>query len=133
MERSIIITIFLVILVIAGATAVFIFLKDFRKTDDNISGIVVDADIKEFDIKLKDGKFTPDVVYANLGDTIKIRIKSIGHSSGFVMPDFSIDEELKKGKEKEILFVIDKKGSFTFSCGWYCSEDDENEEGKIII
>ncbi len=84
-------------------------------------------------------EFTPDLIEADFGDIIVLRIWSTldresGYGKhGFALIDWFIDETLPKDTWTTIIFVADKQGEFYFGCQHNCGTDHANMLGRIII
>ncbi len=62
-------------------------------------------------------KFTPNVIDAMRGDTIKLIFKSGGGIHDLMIDAFDVQtSQLGDGEEEEVEFVVDKMGTFEFYC-----------------
>lgn len=66
---------------------------------------------------------------------VKILIRNIETvTHGFAIPDLDVAaREIKAGEVKVIKFIPDKKGTFTFMCTVWCSDEHLHMTGEIIV
>ena len=89
--------------------------------------------IKEFKITAKDGKFEPNVIKVNKGETILIKLTSVGEPAGFKSVNFSVDEYIPADKETEIKFIASIAGEYNFFSNVPSSHGNQNLKGQIIV
>lgn len=58
--------------------------------------------------------FSPDSISVPVGTRVIIKATATDTNHGLAIPDYGIDEVLLKGRQKTIIFVADKPGTFTF-------------------
>lgn len=94
--------------------------------------------------------FDPPVVRVNLGDTVRLRIRSLDVTHGFFLEAFDISASIipdspyleishpsRKGepveKVEELVFVADKTGKFRFRCSRVCGNMHPFMQGELIV
>lgn len=105
--------------------------QGFEDIDEAVVGS--DGNAKEFAILAKQWEFEPEVIEANLGDNVKLNIKSLDVTHGFALPDFSVNSRIDAGKTTTVEFIADKKGSFNFFCNVQCGEGHGGMRGKLVV
>lgn len=91
------------------------------------------GELKEFSMIAKQFEFVPNSITVNEGDTVRIKVKSIDVQHGFRLPAFGVDEVLEPNKEVTVEFVVDKKGTFPFSCSVPCGSGHGAMTGEIVV
>lgn len=78
-------------------------------------------------------KFTPNIINAKKGDTVRLTFKSTAGIHNLVIDEFSVEtNKIGDGEEEEVEFVADKTGTFEF----YCSVANHRAmgmTGKLIV
>ena len=64
---------------------------------------------------------------------MKLQIKSIDVTHGFNLPAFGVNKQLDAGKTTTVEFVVDKKGTFAFSCSVFCGAGHSGMTGKLVV
>ena len=94
--------------------------------------------------------YDPPVVRVNLGDTVRLRIRSLDVTHGFFLEAFDINASIipdspyleishpsRKGepveKVEELVFVADKTGKFRFRCSRVCGNMHPFMQGELIV
>ena len=73
-------------------------------------------------------KFTPNVIKAKKGDTVRLIFKSTGAIHNLVIDEFGIEtNKIGDGEEEEVEFVVDKAGTFEY----YCSVANHRAMGMV--
>jgi len=104
----------------------------------------IDIESLELSGELQDGKriinaeawkydFSPNPIVVNLGDDVRLIMKSNDVTHGFLLPEFEINELLPPGRPKTIQFVADKQGTFKFLCSVSCGSGHGGMNGKLIV
>jgi len=88
---------------------------------------------KEFTIIVKKWEFSPEEIIVNKGDTVKLHIESIDVMHGFGLLAFGINEDLEPGKIIDVEFIVDKTGTFTFTCTVFCGSGHRDMKGQLIV
>ncbi len=69
--------------------------------------------------------YTPDVVEANLGDTLQLHITNIEQTPdathGFAIPQYNIEASIDPGEVVNIEVPLNRAGSFAMYCSEFCS------------
>ncbi len=117
-------------------TLLFYIKKDFKSSKySNLSSppLKENASTKKISVVAKQFSFSPNTIKVSYGDTVNIKIKSVDVTHGIALPDFGINEVLEPGKEVNITFKADKKGSFSFFCSIACGEGHSGMRGLLIV
>lgn len=77
--------------------------------------------------------FTPNVIRANVGDTILIHLTSRDVSHGFYLDGYGIQERVEAGQTKEIRFVADRSGTYRFRCAVTCGALHPFMIGQLVV
>lgn len=77
--------------------------------------------------------FSPSSITVNMGDTVKLHIKSVDVPHGFSLPEFGVTKTLSAGKTTDIEFVASKKGTFTFTCSVQCGSGHNGMDGTLVV
>lgn len=94
---------------------------------------LVELTVKEFVLVAKQWEFVPNLIEVNIGDAVRLKIKSIDVTHGFVLSSFGISQSLEPGKETIVEFVADKIGTFSFFCNVPCGKGHSNMDGTLIV
>lgn len=99
-----------------------------ESTDSSIT-----KQVKEFTVTGSSFKFDVPEIKVNKGDTVKITFKNAGGFHDFVIDEFNVKTKQGNGPSEEtVTFVADKAGEFAF----YCSVGQHRSlgmEGKFIV
>lgn len=98
-----------------------------------IQSIEETGETKEFNIIANNWQFIPESIEVNLGDKVRLNIKSIEGYHGIAMFDFGINEYLVPEDEVSVEFLADKKGTFNFFCNVPCGIGHRNMGGQLIV
>ncbi len=126
--------VFLVIFVIG-----FWFLESMGKNKDLISPLNsslpqnLSNSVSEIEVTAQQFSFIPDSIRVKLGETVRLKIKSIDVTHGFALPEFEINEVLQPGKEIQVEFQATRKGSFQFFCSIACGIGHSKMRGTLIV
>ncbi len=73
-------------------------------------------------------KFSPAMITAKKGDTIKLTFRNGGGMHDFVIDEFDVKtNQIGEGEEEDVEFVADKTGTFEF----YCSVGNHRKMGMV--
>lgn len=100
--------------------------------NQNSKNILTD-EIREIEVTVRQFSFNPNPIKVNLGETIRLKIKSIDVAHGFALPEFNIDEALEPGKTVSVQFQATRKGSFQFFCSIICGAGHSGMRGTLIV
>src|SRR3989338_6246201 len=68
----------------------------------------------EFKITAKRFAFIPNRIAVKHGQKVILHLTSLDVIHGFVLPEYNIEEELLPNEAKDISFIADRKGNFSF-------------------
>ncbi len=88
---------------------------------------------KEFSIIARNWSFEPSEIIVNKGDKVKLTIKSIDVTHGFMLPAFNVSKSLEPGKEIVAEFTTNQAGEFPFFCNVFCGFGHSEMKGKLIV
>jgi nitrous-oxide reductase len=81
--------------------------------------------------------FTPQLIEAVQGDTVKIAITNIEQTTdelhGFGLLDYNINLVVDPGETKTVTFKADKPGVFPYYCTNFCSALHQEMQGYLIV
>jgi len=81
--------------------------------------------------------FTPDIIRAKQGDTVRLHITNIEQTEdathGFGIADHNINLSLEPGATETIEFKADKSGAFNFYCTEFCSALHLEMAGWLLV
>ena len=100
----------------------------FEDVEETVVG-----DLKEFNIIARQWRFEPNIIEINEGDRVRLNVKSIDVTHGFVIPQFSVNEILTSGETTIVEFIADKNGEYTFFCSVQCGDGHSNMNGKLVV
>ncbi len=89
--------------------------------------------VKEFAITASKGRYTPDTLQVNKGDTVRLILYASDSNHGFVLPPFGINEFLEENHYKTIEFVADKDGTYRFFSNVYAGPKTKEMFGTFIV
>jgi heme/copper-type cytochrome/quinol oxidase subunit 2 len=89
--------------------------------------------VKEFTITASKGRYTPDTLQVNKGDTVRLILYASDGNHGFVLPAFGINEFLEENDYKSIEFVADKDGIYKFFSNVYVGPLTKKMSGTLIV
>ena len=101
-------------------SGIFLLKKNTKDSSDNES-------IREIVINAKSFEFEPSNVTIKEGEKVRIKINSLDTKHTIFIPELGIKIE----DEKE--FIVNKKGTFSFSCSTYCGEGHGMMRGILIV
>ncbi len=96
------------------------------------AGENTEASFRGFEISVGGGKFSPDTVAVNKGDTVHIKFTAGESGYDFTQPDYGLKLSLPKGEAKIVEFGATATGKFTFYCT-ACGGPDKGPLGYIIV
>ncbi len=80
------------------------------------------------------GGWTPETIVLPKGARVRLRVTSSDVVHGFAIPKMGIDLEwIEPGKVKEVDFVADRAGRFTFLCTAWCTTGHWRMRGIIEV
>lgn len=75
--------------------------------------------------------FSPNRLTVPQGEKVVLDITSLDVPHGFALPEYQIVEELLPHQTKRIVFVANRKGTFSFVCSVYCGADSHNGDSHV--
>lgn len=100
------------------------------KADDEFNN---NKDYRFINVIARSWEFDPVEIIVKRGEKVILLIKSEDVEHGVYIPDFEINEVIRKGETASIELRTDKVGIFEFSCSVYCGEGHSRMNGKIIV
>ncbi len=103
-------------------------------TTANTAGTTVTkpaAATKTFNVVAKKWRFDANSLTVNKGDTVKVTLSSADIDFKFVLSDFNVNKEVKKGASETVTFTASKAGTFEFKCGSYCDKYGTVQGGSL--
>ena len=91
------------------------------------------SNIVAVSIVASDFAFTPSVINAKQGDTIKLTLTGADAKHSFYLPAFKVNTIVNPGQTKTVSFKVNKKGSFTFTCHIPCGSGHKDMKGTVIV
>ena len=77
--------------------------------------------------------FSPSIIKAKQGDTIKIKLTGADAEHSFYLPAFKVDSAVMPGETKTFSFKVTKKGTFAFTCHIPCGSGHKDMKGTVIV
>ena len=90
-------------------------------------------EVKEFTIRAFKFGFEPNVIEVNKGDTVRITAYASDGSHGLAISEFGVNLRLPDSRPREVEFVADKAGTFTFRCSVVCGSGHGRMTGTLIV
>lgn len=80
------------------------------------------ADLRTFEIKAENNKFSPSTIVVNELDVITIKLTAVDKKYNIFFPDFGAYKEAEKGQTAKFQFQASRYGQYKFYCQDICSE-----------
>jgi cytochrome c oxidase subunit 2 len=81
-----------------------------------------------------DGAWSHDTIRVEQGEKLRLRLTSNDVVHGFALKGYGIEiDEVYPGKVEVIDFVVDKAGTFSFTCTVLCSPHHRDMEGRLVV
>lgn len=77
--------------------------------------------------------FSPSVINAHVGDTIKITLTDKEGKHSFALSAFKVNVPINAGQTRTFSFKVTKRGTFAFRCGVPCGPGHRNMTGVVIV
>ena len=87
----------------------------------------------EFKITAKRFAFIPNRIAVKHGQKVILHLTSLDVIHGFVLPEYNIEEELLPNEAKDISFIADRKGNFSFITNVISGRQYTSMVGNIIV
>jgi heme/copper-type cytochrome/quinol oxidase subunit 2 len=82
----------------------------------------------------EEGRFRPDRITVNQGDSVTLELRSLQGSHGFYLPELGLDVVLYEGMNSlKIDIDTDNPGTYEYTCGSVCAPGDEGMRGTFTI
>jgi cytochrome c oxidase subunit 2 len=88
---------------------------------------------KEFNLKLKQFAYEPNVLRVSKGDRVKINIDSVDVTHGFYLDGYGINQTVPEREQKTLEFVANQAGAFRFRCSSTCGAFHPFMIGKLVV
>jgi len=92
----------------------------------------VESSFRNFNISGEGGKFVPEKIIAEVGDTVHINFTAVDSDYDIVFPSYNMKQTAKMGQTKVLEFQAVKSGSFLYYCE-ACGGVEGTAKGNIII
>lgn len=127
MRRNEIIAIMLIILATVGTVFGIFAIEKYRRTKFYTLELIARSP--------NNGNWYPREFKVPYGREVKILIRNIETvSHGFALPDFGVAvNEVKAGEIAQVKFLADRRGTFTFFCTVWCSDEHLQMSGEITV
>jgi protein-disulfide isomerase len=89
--------------------------------------------IREINVIAERFSFTPDPIIVNLGDRVRLNIRSLDVTHGFAVDEFGINTVIPLGQTVTIEFIADKAGVFGTRCTVPCGTGHPMMIGTVIV
>ena len=89
--------------------------------------------IKEFTITARQFAFEPDTITVNVGDTVRLTVKSLDVTHGLAISEFAVNTTLSPNSTKTVEFVASKAGTFQMFCSIYCGSGHSDMKGTLVV
>ena len=87
---------------------------------------------RSFSLSVTGGKFVPETVIVNAGDTVHINITATDKDYDFYQPDYGLSTSLPKGIQKVVEFQATAQDKYTFYCQ-ACGGPSKGPVGYVTV
>ncbi len=87
---------------------------------------------RSFSLSVTGGKFIPDTVIVNAGDTVHLNITATDKDYDFYQPDYGLSTALPKGVAKVVEFQATSQDKYTFYCQ-SCGGPSKGPVGYVTV
>ncbi len=87
---------------------------------------------RSFSISVTGGKFVPETVIVNAGDTVHLNITAADKDYDFYQPDYGLSTPLPKGAQKVVEFQATSQDKYTFYCQ-SCGGPSKGPVGYVTV
>ncbi len=114
----------IILLILVGIFGRGIFTKQTKSTPQSVNPSVMPGTttVRGFNYG-----FSPKEITVKQGDTVKIRLTSDDSPHTFTIDELGVNQQFTWGKDTDLSFVADKKGTFEF----YCAVPGHKEDGMV--
>ena len=92
----------------------------------------IESQIRIFDIRGETGKFIPEKVIVNFGDTVRINFTAIDGDYDVIFTGYNMRQSAKTGETKILEFQANQDGRFSYYCE-ACGGFSKGTPGEIIV
>ena len=92
------------------------------------------AAVKSFEITASRFQYEPSTLEVQVGDPVKITLKSADGTHGFAIKKLKLKTTIPKGGDPvTVEFVADKAGTYEFACSEYCGSGHRGMKGTLVV
>jgi cytochrome c oxidase subunit 2 len=95
-------------------------------------GVSDSGEVKEFDVVASQFRFEHNI-FANVGDTLRLKVTSSDVVHGIYIPDYDINEQISPGQTTIIEFKVTKPGQVMFICSVMCGSGHMSMRGSFTV
>lgn len=88
--------------------------------------------LRQFSLRIENGRFLPDTVIVNVGDSVDLSVTAVDGDYDFTQPDFGFRAEIRKGETRNIQFGATVAGQFRFYCA-SCGGPEKGPTGALMV
>lgn len=88
---------------------------------------------KEYNVRLQQYSYTPEVIRAERGDLVKLNLDSIDVQHGFYIDGYGVAAIVPEEGTKTVEFVAKKAGAFRIRCSSTCGAFHPFMIGKLVV
>lgn len=92
----------------------------------------VDSKFRNFNITAEGGKFVPEKIIVQVGDTVHVNFTAVDKDYDITFPSYNMKQTAKQGQTKILEFQAVQDGSFLYYCE-SCGGAEGITKGNIII
>jgi len=92
----------------------------------------VDSKFRNFNITAEGGKFIPEKIIVQVGDTVHVNFTAVDKDYDITFPSYNMKQTAKQGQTKILEFQAVQDGSFLYYCE-SCGGAEGTTKGNIII
>ncbi len=90
--------------------------------------------VRSFQVTASRFQFQPSRLEVNLGDRVRIILRSTDVDHGFGLPVFDVEANIPaSGEPVAIEFTADKPGTFPFGCTTFCGDGHFGMVGELVV
>jgi heme/copper-type cytochrome/quinol oxidase subunit 2 len=95
--------------------------------------LVPRSEVVRLELRVDDSGFEPARLRVQKGDVVELHLVSESSTHGFGLPQYGINEMMRRGKDVVVRFTADKRGRFQFKCTTFCGEMHTKMRGSLIV
>ena len=93
----------------------------------------LDEVISEFEVKAYKYAYNPQSIRVKNNTVVMISLSSLDVEHSFVIEEFYVDVTVPARETTEMVFFVDKVGTFEYSCGSHCPVGAHNMKGSLVV